>query len=79
MLTNKIVIKCITYTDESLNFGIKTLEEIRLGKALKASLNRPGKIIVTCIEVITVKSDSVHVFLWFFVYFIFRSSLFARL
>ncbi|XP_026791138.3 zinc finger CCCH domain-containing protein 11A isoform X1 [Pangasianodon hypophthalmus] len=28
--------------DESLNFGIKTLEEIRLGKALKASLNRPG-------------------------------------
>ncbi|XP_060713491.1 zinc finger CCCH domain-containing protein 11A isoform X1 [Tachysurus vachellii] len=28
--------------DESLNFGIKSLEEIRLGKALKASLNRPG-------------------------------------
>ncbi|KAG7319110.1 hypothetical protein KOW79_017584 [Hemibagrus wyckioides] len=29
-------------TDDSLNFGIKSLEEIRLGKALKASLNRPG-------------------------------------
>ncbi|KAK3536858.1 hypothetical protein QTP86_027021 [Hemibagrus guttatus] len=29
-------------TDESLNFGIKSLEEIRLGKALKASLNKPG-------------------------------------
>ncbi|KAI5614393.1 zinc finger CCCH domain-containing protein 11A [Silurus asotus] len=28
--------------DDSLNFGIKTLEEIRLGKALKASLNRAG-------------------------------------
>ncbi|XP_060766863.1 zinc finger CCCH domain-containing protein 11A isoform X5 [Neoarius graeffei] len=29
-------------TDESLNFGVKTLEEIRLGKALKASLNKLG-------------------------------------
>ncbi|XP_060766860.1 zinc finger CCCH domain-containing protein 11A isoform X2 [Neoarius graeffei] len=28
--------------DESLNFGVKTLEEIRLGKALKASLNKLG-------------------------------------
>ncbi|KAM9444167.1 zinc finger CCCH domain-containing protein 11A isoform 2-T4 [Clarias gariepinus] len=28
--------------DETLNFGIKTLEEIRLMKALKASVNRPG-------------------------------------
>ncbi|KAF5891508.1 zinc finger CCCH domain-containing protein 11A isoform X1, partial [Clarias magur] len=28
--------------DETLNFGIKTLEEIRLMKALKASINRPG-------------------------------------
>lgn len=37
-------IHCFTcITDELLNFGIKTLEEIRLGKALKASLNRSGR------------------------------------
>ncbi|XP_017305664.1 zinc finger CCCH domain-containing protein 11A isoform X2 [Ictalurus punctatus] len=29
--------------DEPLNFGIKTLEEIRLGKALKASQTKPGQ------------------------------------
>lgn len=29
-------------TDDSLNFGVSTLEEIRLRKALKASMKRAG-------------------------------------
>lgn len=31
---------CCVFTDESLNFGVSTLEEIRLRKALKASMRR---------------------------------------
>lgn len=33
----------VTYlTDDTLNFGVSTLEEIRLRKALKASMKRAG-------------------------------------
>lgn len=33
-------------TDDSLNFGVRTLEEIRLRKALKASMRRAGEFIL---------------------------------
>lgn len=31
-----------SYVDDSLNFNVRTLEEIRLRKALKASLKKAG-------------------------------------
>lgn len=34
--------QCFVLTDDSLNFGVSTLEEIRLRKALKASMKRTG-------------------------------------
>lgn len=34
--------QCCVLTEESLNFGVSTLEEIRLRKALKASMKRAG-------------------------------------
>ena len=37
----------ILSTDESLNFGVSTLEEIRLRKALKASMKRTGYPVIT--------------------------------
>lgn len=73
----KNVLKCFPFTDEPLNFGIKTLEEIRLGKALKASQTKPGKILVTCVNIISI-SHIIIVLIHYGFLCILSSSLFPR-
>lgn len=41
-VTSVLVTSSCVGADDSLNFGVSTLEEIRLRKALKASMKRAG-------------------------------------
>lgn len=56
------LIKSFVFTDDSLNFGVSTLEEIRLRKALKASMKRAGYPLQTTETSTNVEKENIQTF-----------------